>query len=176
MAWRRGWCWLFIGLLLLPAGCAPPKNKRNSAAVKQDVVESFEALKVAIAELLDGHTDRLWDVLADRSQAEAAKKAKAFRADFAKREKEEQGQMAREAGATVDQLREKLNGFGYIRLMREALYHRYWMMATAEIDHIRLESEDEATVYYTLDDSEQEKKPLSFFLEDGQWKAVLRIP
>src|SRR5260370_32561020 len=81
MAWRRGWCWLFIGLFLLPLGCTPPKKKRNDAAIREEVAESFEKLKAGIAELRkeDGNTDIFWNVLSEASKADAGKRAKAFR-------------------------------------------------------------------------------------------------
>lgn len=178
MARRRDWCWLLIGLLLLPAGCVSTKNKKSgsSAAVKAEVTESFEKLKVAIPELLKGETEKLWDILAAVSHEEAAKKAKAFRADFATLDKEKQAELAQQMGATATEIRDKLSGYGYLRLVRDRLYENYWMVAAAPIDHIKLEAADEATVYYTQDDSEQEKKSIVFILEEGQWKAVLRIP
>jgi hypothetical protein len=176
MAWRQGWCWFFIGLLMLPTGCTPTKKKRSSAAVKEEVAESFEKLKEGIADLREGHTDKFWDVLCEAGQEEASKRAKAFRADFAKREKTERDEIAAELGVRADDLREKLNGFGYVRLTSKALYKEYWLLAGAAVDHVTIQAEDEATLFYKLDDATHEIKSLRFYQEDGQWKAELRIP
>src|SRR5262249_55344781 len=172
----RGWCWLLIGSLLLSSGCTTGKRKKDSAAVKEQVADSFEKLKEAIADVQKGHTEKLWDIMSDVNIRDANKKAKAFRAEFAKWDKEEQVEFAQQVGATAEDVRDKLNGYGYIRLMRDKLYDRYWMVAAAPIDHIKMEAEDEASVYYKPDDADQEKQSITFILEDGQWKAKLNIP
>jgi hypothetical protein len=175
---RRQWYWLLVGLVLLPAGCTSgKKSKRTEESVKAEVTESFERLKEAIAELRRGDTEKFWDLLAGDSKDEATKKAKAFRADFAKLDKKEQAERAKEYGATADEIREKLNGYGYLRLMQEKFYKRWWMLTAAQIDHITPDlKNDEATVFYKQDESEPEVKSLRFAFEDGKWRAMLPIP
>jgi hypothetical protein len=176
MAWRQIGCWIFIGLLVLTTGCTPPKKKRSSAPVTEEVKESFERLKEAIAELREGHTDKFWNLLSDASQAEANKRAKAFRADYAKRESHEQEEIAEKLGVRADELRERLNGFGYVRVMSETIYERYWMIPGAAVDHPNVEGDDAVRIFYTADESDREKSSVLFVLEDGQWLADLRIP
>ena len=176
MTRRSAWCCLFIGLLLLPTGCTPQKKKRNNAAIKAEAAECFEVLKDAIGELREGRTDKFWNLLSEASQAEAGKRAKAFRADFAKREKAEQDDIAAQLGVRADELREKLNGFGYVRIKSEVIYKEYWMVAGAAIDHPQIESDDVVTIYYKPDEAEQKKDWIRFVLEDGEWKADLKIP
>ena len=157
-------------------GCAPPKKKRNAAAIRDDASESLERLKDAIGELREGRTEKFWNMLSEASQAEACKRAKAFRVDFAKREKAEQDDIAAQLGVRADDLREMLNGFGYVRIKSEVIYKDYWMIAGAAIDHAKIESDDVVTIYYKADEAEQKKDSIQFFLEDGEWKADLRIP
>ena len=171
----RGWCWLLIGLLVLPAGCTPTKKKKKAEAVEAEVAESFGRLQEAIADLQKRQTEKLWDILSEKSQDDAARRAKAFRADFARRDKEEQVTIAQQLSATVEEIRDKLNGFGYVRMKHETIYDRYWMMVAAVVDHVRLHG-DEATVYYKPDDSERDMKSVDFVREDGQWRAILSIP
>jgi hypothetical protein len=170
---------LLLGLSLLVTGCATAKKKKSPEAVKAEVAESFARLQEAIDELRkdDANTEKLWGLLAEKSQDDAGKKAKAFRTDFAKRDQEEQADLAREVGATAEQIREKLTGFGYLRMMRPKLYERYWMMVAAEVDHVNVTpAGDEATVYYIPGDTERDKKSIDFVREDGQWRAILGIP
>jgi hypothetical protein len=177
MAWRRICCGLLlIALPLLPTGCTQPKKKRNADAIKADVAESFTRLKEAIAELREGQTEKFWDVLCEYSKAEASKRAKAFRADLAKREKEEQDDIAKQLGVRADDLREKLNGYGYIRLMSEKIYEEYLLVAGAAVDHVNLDADDAASLYYVVEDVEKDKKSFPFYLEEGEWKVKLRIP
>jgi len=176
MTWRSACCWLFAGLLVLPMGCAPQKKKRNTAAISAEAAESFEMLKDAIGEMREGRTDKFWNMLSEASQAEAGKRAKAFRADFAKREKAEQEDIAAQLGVRADDLREKLNGFGYVRVKSEAIYKEYWMLTGAAIDHPRVESDDVVRIYYQLDEAGQKRDSIRFVLEDGDWKADLSIP
>jgi hypothetical protein len=176
MAWRRAFCWLLIGLLWLPAGCTQSKKKRSSEAIKADVAESFARLKEAIAELREGNTDKFWDVLCEYSKSEASKRAKAFRADFAKREKEQQDDIAKQLGVRAEDLREKLNGYGYIRMMREKIYEDYLIVAGGAMDHVTLDADDAANVFYKIEDVDHEIKSFPFFLEEGEWKVKLRIP
>ena len=175
---RRAWYWLLVGLLFLSGGCTTgKKNKRTEESVRAEVTESFGRLKEAIADLRRGDAEKLWDILAEESHAEAAKKAKQFRAEFAKLDKQEQAEQAKEYGATADQIREKLSGYGYIQLMAEKFYKRWWMLTAAEIDHITLDQKKvEALVYYKQDDAEPQIPSLRFVLEDDQWNAILPIP
>jgi hypothetical protein len=175
MAVCRGWCWLLIGLLFLPAGCTQPKKKKSAEAVKAEVAESFNRLQAAIDELRKDDTDKLWALLAEKSQDDAAKKAKAFRTDFAKRDKEEQAEIAQQLGATAEEIRDKLSGFGYLRMMQPKLYERYLMVVAAEVDHVTLDG-DVATVYYRPDREVRDTKSVEFVREDGRWRAVLSIP
>jgi hypothetical protein len=50
------------------------------------------------------------------------------------------------------------------------------MVAGAAIDHPQIESDDVVTIYYKLDEAEQKKDWIRFVLEDGEWKADLKIP
>jgi hypothetical protein len=171
----RGWCWLLIGLLFLPTGCTPTKKKKSAEAVRADVAECFNKLQAAIDELRDGDPEKLWELLAEQSKADAAKKAKAFRTDFAKRDKEEQAEIARKFGATVEEVRDKFSGLGYFRWMSDKIYERYFLMVKAEVDHVTLDG-DEATVYYRPDDATRNTKSVEFVREDGRWRAILSIP
>jgi len=172
---RRACCWLLVGLSLAPAGCATTKKQKSREAVEAEVTESFVRLQAAIDELRKGETENLWDLLAERSVDEATKKAKAFRADFAKRDKEEQEEIAQELGATADEIRDKLSPYGYFRIQRNKIYERYLMVVAAEVDHVKLAG-DEATVYYVADETNRDKKPIDFVREDGRWRAILSIP
>lgn len=175
MVGRRICCTLLIGVALAPAGCATAKKKKSLEAVKAEVTESFEKLKEAIAEMRDGHTEKLWIVLANESLADSDKRAKAFRAEFAKLDKEEQAEQAQQWGATAEQIRDKLNGQGYLGIVHAEIYKRYWLMVGAPVDDVTIKG-DEATVYYTPDDTDRDKKSVVFIREDGDWKAVLYIP
>ena len=166
---------LLVGLALAAAGCSSAKKKKSLEAVKAEVAESFTKLKEAIADMREGHTEKLWMILAEESLAEADKRAKSFRAEFAKLDKEEQQEQARQWGATADQIRERLNGQGYLGIRHEEIYKRYWMMVGAPVEDITPKG-DEATVYYSPDDSDRDKKSVTFVREDGEWKVVLHVP
>jgi hypothetical protein len=169
-------CWILVGLLVLTSGCMGSKKKRNSTPAVDEVTESFERLKEAIAELREGHTDKFWNMLSEASRAEANKRAKAFRADFAKRENNEQEEIAEQLGVRPDELRERLKGFGYVRVMSEKIYERYWMIPGAAVDHHKVESDDAVIIYYAADESDRATSSVRFVLEEGQWLADLPIP
>jgi len=175
MTARRTCCLLLVGVALASGGCATAKKKKSSDAVRAEVAESFGKLKEAIADMRGGQTEKLAIILSEESRNEADKRAKAFRAEFAKLDKEEQAEQARQWGATADQIRERLNGQGYLGIVHEEIYKRYWLMVGAPADDITIKG-DEATVYYVPDDSDREKKSIVFVREDGDWKAVLYIP
>ena len=174
---RRGWCWFMVAAMLLPAGCSGGQRKRSDEAVKKEVRESFIRLQDSIADLRTGLTEKLWSVLSSQSRESAEKKAKVFRKDFAKLDKDEQAEQAKQYGATPDEIREKLSGYGYVRLMREFIYERYFLVVGAPVDDndITLRGE-QAVVYYTQDDAERDKKRIELVREEGEWKAVLDIP
>src|SRR5262245_31494671 len=121
-------CLLLVGLALAAAGCATAKKKKSPEAVKAEVAEAFTKLKEAIADMRDGHTEKLAIILAQESRDDADKQAKAFRSEFAKLDKEEQAEQARQWGATADQIRERLSGQGYLGITHAEIYKRYWMM------------------------------------------------
>jgi hypothetical protein len=166
---------LIIGLALAAASCTTAKKKKSPEAVKAEIAESFTKLKEAIADLREGHTEKLWMILAEESLAEAEKRAKSFRAEFAKLDKDEQQEQARQWGATADQIRERLNGQGYLGIVHAEIYKRYWLMVGAPVDDITPKG-DEATVYYSPDESDRDKKSVTFVREEGGWKAVLHVP
>jgi hypothetical protein len=166
---------LILGLALAAAGCTTAKKKKSPEAVKAEVAESFTKLKEAIADMREGHTEKLWLILAEESLAEADKRAKSFRAEFAKLDKDEQQEQARKWGATADQIRERLSGQGYLGITHGEIYKRYWMIVGAPAEDITIKG-DEATVYYAPDESDRDKKSVTFVREDGEWKAVLHVP
>jgi hypothetical protein len=174
---RRGWCLLLIGLMLAPAGCTVGKKKKGAEAGKEEIRDRFVRLQECIADLRTGETEKLWRMLSSESQASAAGKAKAFRSDFAKLDKEEQTERAKLYGATPEEIREKLSGHGYLRLMREFVYERYFLLVGAPVDDndISLRG-DKAVVSYTQDDTEHDKKRIEFVREEGEWRVVLSIP
>src|SRR5262245_17389296 len=175
MPLRRCWCWCLIVAMFLSAGCAVGKKKKPAESSKEEIMQSFARLQESIADLRTGQTEKFWSMLSSETQAAAEKKAKAFRKEFAELDMEEQADRARQFGATPEQIREKLSGYGYVRLMREFIYERYLLMVAAPVDAVKMGS-DEAIVFYTLDDAERDKKPVRFVREEGDWYAVLDIP
>jgi hypothetical protein len=160
-------------ILLLLAGCASQREKK--AKSEEEVAEAFKATQDAIKATRQGDIDMIWRLLCKESKDRTLSRAGLWSKDFRSLEPERQAQLASERGLSVEQLA-NLTAKTYLKMIHGDFYERYFMLCEAQIDHISPVKNDQVKVFYSEDDSSQDKKSLTFVHEKESWKVLLDIP
>jgi hypothetical protein len=158
-------------LLAVAAGCArgpanPAPPAGQPADAEASVREKFQELQAAYKAR---DTERIWTLIAGKSQAEAEAQAKVLRTAYEKADAGKRTQMEKDEGLSGQELA-RLTGKTFLRTSR--FHHKQNEVATSTIERVTA-GPDTATVYYLEQDDDHEK--MHFFLEDGQWKAWITI-
>ncbi len=157
-------------LLTLAAGCArgpaSPTAEGKPGDAEAAVREKFQELQAAYK---THDAEGIWPLIAAKSQAEAQAQAKILRAAYEKADAATRAQMEKDEGLSAQELA-RLTGKTFLRTSR--FHHKQTEVAESTIERVTAGS-DTATVYYLETDGDHEK--MHFLLEDGQWKAWIKI-
>ena len=164
-AWRFQW----VGLLFVAmvAGCSTKPTDRKIADEEGVVRGTFVELQSAI----NNHdADKLWELMDNKSRAEADKTAKDIQAAHAKASAEEKVKQEEALGLTGTDVA-RLTGRGFLQSKR--FQHKYHELPDSQIEKVAVQG-DNATVHYLEPDGDHEK--MIFVRQDGQWKVWLALP
>ena len=160
--------WAGLLLMVSAGGCANPQTTEAppadpDASVRQRFAELQAVLK-------SGDADKLWELLADRSRADAERVAKDIQQTYAKAGPEAKAKQEKELGLPGTELA-GLTGKGTLKT--KLFRKRYDEVPDSKIEKVEVHG-DNATLYYLEPDGENEK--LIFLRQEGQWKVWLTVP
>jgi hypothetical protein len=150
---------LFLGCAKQPDSPAADEEP----ALRAQFAELQEALKICDPE-------KLWILLASRSQADAERVANTIQAAYTKATAGNKAGLEKTLGLSGTDLT-ALTGRGYLKTKR--FQEKYHELPGSTIERIVLEGKN-AVVHYLESDGDKEKAV--FVREDGQWKASLPMP
>jgi hypothetical protein len=166
-------CRFRVVVLFVAAGCSTEAPNRSGSR-DGSASESEAAVRAKFSEVQSAikgkDAGRLWGLLSGKSQAEADKMASVIRADYEQGSTEKQAKMEKDLGLSGAKL-SKLTGRGFLE--SKFFLDKRGEMADGTVTRVTAE-EGRATVYFDEPDGDKEKLP--FVLEDGQWKAWMKIP
>jgi hypothetical protein len=165
-----------VGLLALAlaAGCArqEAKDAKEGKAPPEDaeaqVKARFGELQAAAKA---GDVERLWALLAGKSQTDAERVAKEVRSAYAAAGAEGKKRQEESLGLSAKELAE-LTGKGYLRTKR--FRRKANEIAGGEYKKVTVEKESATVSFFDPEDNETER--VVFVREAGEWKAWLSIP
>jgi hypothetical protein len=162
-----GWA----ALAAVAAGCgerpASPATSAQAGASEAQVREAFGRLQTAIKAR---DAARVWDLLDKRSREDARGASEEVRAAYDKAAPRERAKMANAFGLSEKDLA-MLQGPDFLKT--HTFWDKYEEFADGVVDRVSTES-SAATVYFREPDGDREK--LVFVLQDGGWKAWLKMP
>jgi hypothetical protein len=158
-----------MGLLLLgcsnkPGGGFSPVSTEG---MEPQVRQRFHDLQAA---LTANDADKLWELLAAKSQKDADQIARSVRETYDKAGAEEKAKLEETLGLPGAELA-ALSGKGYLKT--KLFRNKFREVPESKIDKVTF-VEHNATVYFHEPDGDKEKA--IFILEDGGWKAWLTVP
>jgi hypothetical protein len=161
------WRSLVVCFVAFVVGCAARPTESPSANEEGAVREKFAELQTAIK---DGQTEKLWALLANKSQSDAERAAKDLQNAHAKASAEEKSKQEELLGMSAKDLA-GLTGIGILKTKR--FQKKYRELPESKIEKVSVQG-DNATVHFLEPDDDHEK--LIFVRQDGQWKAWLAMP
>jgi hypothetical protein len=151
------------------AGCA--RHAERAAGPSDDaeagVRQAFAELQATVKA---GDIDRLWNLLSDKSQADAERRAESIREAYAKADPAEKAQQEKDTGLS-GVAQSQLTGKGFLKTQR--FQRKFEDLPSGNINQIVIDS-DRATVHYTESDGDKEKA--IFIRQNGEWRAWLTMP
>jgi hypothetical protein len=161
-----GWASLLCMVVTLGCSSKPgdhPPSADEEGAVRQKFAELRSAIKTRDAE-------KLWELLDDRSRADAERTAKNIQIAYNQAGAEEKAKQEEALGLSGTELA-KLDGKGFLKTKR--FQKKYHDLPDGKIDKVDIQGEN-ATVYFLDEEGDNEKAV--FVRQDGQWKAWLTMP
>jgi hypothetical protein len=159
--------------LALVAGCTRQEGQEAKGAKGQP--ESTDQVKARFGELQAaakaGDVERLWALLASKSQTDAERIAKEVRSAYAEASAEAKKRQEESLGMSGKELTE-LTAKGYLRSKR--FRKKSDEIAGGQFKKVAVEAES-ATVYF-FDPEDNETERVVFVREGEEWKAWLPIP
>lgn len=162
---RLGW----ISLLALPFAVSCTSKPSESSVTNEEpaVREKFAELQSALQK---HDAEKLWDLLSEKSRADAERAAKTIQTAFNQAGAEEKAKQEETLGLSASELA-KLDGKGFLKTKR--FQKKYEEVPEGKIDKVDIQG-DNATVHFLEPDGDTEKAV--FVRQGGQWKSWLTMP
>jgi hypothetical protein len=154
-------------LISLIVGCSSKPADRSKGEDEVAVRAKFAELQSAIQ---NRDADKIWNLLHEKSRADADRTAKDIQAAYAKASAEEKAKQEEHSGLGGADMA-NLTGIGFLKTKR--FQQKYHELPESKIEKVVVEG-DNATVDYLEPDNDKEK--LIFLRQEGQWKAWLAMP
>jgi hypothetical protein len=160
---------LFVACLIgcTPTPSEPPKKSGGDAKQDAEVAQAFKALQAAIKAK---DADKIWDLLAKESQADADREAKVVKDAFGKTSDKEKAEYEKRLELTGKELAD-ITGKLYVKSRR--FYGKHHEIPDSKVEKITVTG-DSGTVKYIEEDGD--KITQEVVREQGKWKFVMQIP